>query len=77
MMFVVAGFDRGWKLVAGVLGVHLFRHLVILSKWLLRENLFFPVAYFETVMLSLFLIIGLLIYQRRVYRAGMSLKKVS
>ena len=60
-MVVLAGFDRGWRLFAGVFVVHLFRYLVIVFRSAVVEFLFFPVAYLESGLLGVFLILGLML----------------
>ena len=61
LMVVLAGFDRGWRLFAGVFVVHLFRYLVIVFRSAVVEFLFFPVAYLESGLLGVFLILGLML----------------
>ena len=64
LMLVLAGFDWGWRLLAGVVGVQLLRGLVIVFRAEIARYLFFPVVYFESLLLGLFLILGLVVYQK-------------
>lgn len=61
LMVVLAGFDRGWRLFVGVFIVHVFRNMVIIFRPVVIEFLFFPVAYLESALLGVFLILGLIL----------------
>ncbi len=65
-MLVFAGFGMGRRLVVSVFAVQLLRLFIVYTKGIIIEYLFFPIAYFESILLGLFMILGLLMYQRQV-----------
>lgn len=70
LMLVLAGFDDGWRLVGGVFAVVMLRDLHIVFRGALQEVLYFPISYFENLLLGLLLILGLMIYQKRLSGYG-------
>ena len=66
LMLVFAGVGFGTRLLVGVFAVQLLRMLVINFRGMLVKFIFFPVAYFESLILGLLMILGLLIYQKLV-----------
>lgn len=70
LMLVLAGFDGGWRLVACVFAVLLLRDLAVVFRGALQEVLFVPIIYFEQLLLGLLLVLGLMIYQKRLSGYG-------
>jgi ABC-type branched-subunit amino acid transport system permease subunit len=66
LMLVFAGFGLGRRLLVSVFVVQLMRLFIVYTKGIISEYLFFPIAYFESMLLGLFMILGLLIYQKQV-----------
>ncbi len=64
LMLVFARFESGRRLLVSAFAVHMFRMLVVYMKAIISEFIFFPVAYFESLLLGLFMILGLMIYQK-------------
>lgn len=65
LMLVFAGFGMGRRLLASVFVVQLLRLFVVYMKGMITGFLFFPIAYLESMLLGLFMILGLLIYQKK------------
>jgi len=65
MMLVFAGFGLGRRLLVSVFVVQLLRLFVVYMKSIIIEFIFFPVAYLETMFMGLFMLLGLLIYQKQ------------
>lgn len=70
LMLVLAGFDGGWRLVVCVFAVLMLRNLPVIFKGALQEVLFFPITYVEHLLLGLLLVLGLMIYQKRLSGYG-------
>jgi len=64
LMVLVGGFTSDAGLVLGVLLVHGLRYLLILNRLVVGENLFFPLAYLESLELGALMIVFLLAFPR-------------
>ena len=71
LMLVFAGFGLGRRLLVSVFVVQLMRFFVVYTRGIIIEYIFFPLAYFESMLLGLFMILGLLIYQKQVGVRGL------
>jgi ABC-type branched-subunit amino acid transport system permease subunit len=65
LMLVFAGFGMGRRLSASVFVVQLLRLFIVYMKGTITGFIFFPIAYLESMLLGLFMILGLLIYQKK------------
>ena len=65
LMLVFAGFGLGRRLLVSVFVVQLLRIFIVYMKSIIVEFIFFPIAYLESMLLGLFMILGLLIYQKQ------------
>ncbi|TFH13459.1 hypothetical protein E4H04_11915 [Candidatus Bathyarchaeota archaeon] len=64
LMLVFAGFGLDRRLLVSVFCVQLLRMIIVYLRNTIVGFIFFPVAFFESLLLGLLMILGLLIYQR-------------
>lgn len=70
LMLVFAGFGLGRRLTFSVFMVQSLRISNVYSRGIIVKYLFFPLAYLDSLLLGLFMIAGLMIYQKQVGVSG-------